>query len=410
MVRAYLSSQINKHLCVLDIPYISLNSLSDSSFLICRLMQHIYAVSTIKEMQKFNPLDSTQLRVAGYHKPGDGGGGEFHWVAGDKSTADNGLVFRSATDAPGRWHRIGSGYYDVREFGVFSASGDVTNQLQRALDACRKGGSVYIPAGHYTVSDPLMVHQSTSIIGDGLFTEIHYYGQEGTACWNAAQRSPAISLSFRSLNTLVYHENTYAFRLTGMSYSRFDLLFVHLREKNTSAYYGPSNGESPYYNVYTNCHASGPGGDENGCVGFDWGAHDDDDLAPNANQVFGGHINSVDIAVRCQGTGNIFHGQVFEMVNVGYEFDLPAKRYTATNQGISNDVFGLYTEYAKIVFHQKHPTCYFVAQTSMVTGHTKMFVGKSKDNCVLLSSHSGQLPMNRSFFQKGLEFTPLTFD
>ena len=46
----------------------------------------------------------------------------------------------------------------------------------------------------------------------------------------------------------------------------------------------------------------------------------------------------------------------------------------------------------------------------MVTGHKKMLEAKSKDNCVLLSSHSGQLPMNRSFFQKAVEFNPLTFE
>lgn len=373
-------------------------------------MQHLYAVSTINELQQFNPSDSTQLRVAGYSNAGDGGGGDFYWDDECKADADHGLVIRSKHSVNGRWRRIPSARFDVRWFGALPSSGDVSIQLQRALDACQQGGTVYIPSGDYTIRRPLLVHQGSTIVGDGLLSAVHYHGPANTACWNAATRSPATAMAFQGLNTLVYNDSTYAFRLTGMSYSRFDNLFVHLRVKNTSAYYGPSNGQSPYYNVFTNCHASGPGGTANGCVGFDWGAHDDGDLAPNANQVFGGHINSVDIAVRCQGTGNIFHGQVLEMVNVGYEFDLPPKRYSATNQGISNDVFGLYAEYAKLVFHQKHPTCYFVAQTSMVTGHEQMLESKSKDNCVLLSSHSGQLPMNRSFFQKAVEFTPLKFD
>ena len=373
-------------------------------------MQHLYAVSTINELQHFNPMDSTHLRVSGYFKAGDGGGGDFYWDEHSKEDPDNGLVIRSKDSATGRWRRIVSDRFNAKWFGVIPASGDVTIQLQRALDACRHGGSLHIPSGDYIISQPLLVHQGSSISGDGLMTAIHYHGPAKTACWNAASRSPATAMVFRGFNTLVHNEQTYAIRLTGMSYSRFDNLFIHLRAKNTSGYYGPSNGESPYYNVFINCHASGPGGTANGCVGFDWGAHDDGDLAPNANQVFGGHINSVDIAVRCQGTGNIFHGQVFEMVNVGYEFDLPAKRYNAASQGISNDVFGLYAEYAKLVFHQKHATCYFVAQTSMVTGHEQMLKCESKDNCVLLSSHSGQLPMNRSFFQKAVEFNPLKFD
>lgn len=372
-------------------------------------MQHLYAITNISELQKLNPRDAEHVRVAGYRNPADGGGGEFYWDVNSKLDVDQGHVFQSTHEISGRWRRLPSANIDVRHFGALPSSGDVSNQLQKALNACESGGTIHIPAGHYTITRPLMVHQGTTVRGDGLLTEIHYSGPKGSSCWNAAQRSPATSMSFYGLNTLVLNEHTSAFRLTGMSYSRFDLLFVHLRVPNTSAYFGPSNGESPYYNVFTNCHASGPGGDSNGCVGFDWGSQDDGDLAPNANQIFGGHVNSVDIAVRCQGTGNIFHGQVFEMVNVGYEFDLPPKRYNAQSQGISNDVIGLYAEYAKVVFEQKHETCYFIAQTAMVTGHELMLKAKSRDNCVLLSSHSGQLPMNRSFFQKAVEFKPLEF-
>ena len=192
-------------------------------------MQHIYGISTIKELQNFDPTTSTHLHVAGYFSEGDGGGGHFFWQPDETTDPDNGLVFRSHVQPRGRWRRILSSGQDVRFFGAFTSSGDVSTQFQKALDACNKGGRLYIPSGNYTISRPLEVHQGTSVIGDGLLSEIHYHGPTGTACWNAAQRSPATSMSFRGLNTLVHKNNTYAFRLTGMSYSRFDTLFVHLR-------------------------------------------------------------------------------------------------------------------------------------------------------------------------------------
>ena len=373
-------------------------------------MQHLYAVQSIAELREFDPFYSAQLRTSGYQNPGDGGGGDFYWDAEDMQPDDGGLVFKSKLTTKGRWRRISTGSWDIRQFGALPASGDVTQQFQHALDACHKGGSLYIPSGHYTIRQSLRVHQGTTVHGDGLLSEIHYYGPAKTGCWNAAQRSPATAMTFKGLNTFVHTQNTRAYTLTGMSFSRFDNLFVHLRCPNTSAYYGPANGESPYYNVFTNCHASGPGGDSNGCIAFDWAAYDDGVQAPNANQVFGGHINSLQIAVRCQGTGNIFHGQVLEMVDVGYEFDLPKNRYDDASKGISNDVMGLYTEYAKVVFEQRHETCYLTAQTCMITGHKELFHGKSKENCVLLSNHSGQLPVNRSFFEKAINFHPLEFD
>ena len=86
-------------------------------------MQHIYGISTIKELQSFDPMDSTQLRVAGYFKPGDGGGGDFYWQEDATEDPDNGLVFRSRSRQHGRWRRILSGVQDIRFFGAFAASG-----------------------------------------------------------------------------------------------------------------------------------------------------------------------------------------------------------------------------------------------------------------------------------------------
>ena len=106
-------------------------------------MQHVYGVSTIKDLLNFDPMDSTQLHVAGYFKPGDGGGGLFFWEPDSSFDPDNGWVFRSHVRPRGRWRRVQSSDHDVRFFGAFPSSGDVSKQFQQALYSCKKGGFTF---------------------------------------------------------------------------------------------------------------------------------------------------------------------------------------------------------------------------------------------------------------------------
>lgn len=186
---------------------------------------------------------------------------------------------------------------------------------------------------------------------------------------------------------------------------RFDHTFIHLRKHTTSGYYGPGDTRSPYYNVFTGCHVSGPGQeDTNGCVAFNfaWDTERQDQSA-NANQVLGGHINSCQTAVACYGTGNVFYGQVIEQCNAGYVFGLPPSRLNAASKGTVNSIAGCYTEYVKRVIVQEHETCVVTAKLTHTTGYEMVFDAKDTRNCVVLTSHDGRLAASRSLIHRRID-------
>lgn len=66
--------------------------------------------------------------------------------------------------------KLTGGVFNVKEFG---AEGDGINDdheyIQAAIDAAKQveGSTVYLPAGHYHISDPLIVYSHTRLIGSG---------------------------------------------------------------------------------------------------------------------------------------------------------------------------------------------------------------------------------------------------
>ena len=123
----------------------------------------------------------------------------------------------------------------------------------------------------------------------------------------------------------------------------------------------------------------------------------------NANQVYGGHLSTCQIAVRCLGVGNVFHGQVIESGDIGYQFDLCPARKTMAQRGIVNDVVGCYTEHVRIPIEQKHADAFVTAQMTYVTGYERVFQAESTRNCVVLSPHYGRLPQSRSVFDRRVD-------
>ena len=115
----------------------------------------------------------------------------------------------------------------------------------------------------------------------------------------------------------------------------------------------------------------------NGCVGFDF-THDRGEQmqSANANQVYGGHLSTCQVAVRCLGVGNVFHGQVIESGDVGYQFDLCPARKTMAQRGTVNDVVGCYTEHVRIPIEQKHADAFVTAQLTYVTGYERGLPGR----------------------------------
>ncbi|GIL25130.1 hypothetical protein [Actinocatenispora comari] len=80
-----------------------------------------------------HPADGAVAVVAGYHSPGDGGGGGYRWDAGATRTGNGGTVLDPARGKArrGRWLALHTGTVDFRRFGV---TGPTTN-ADTALDA-----------------------------------------------------------------------------------------------------------------------------------------------------------------------------------------------------------------------------------------------------------------------------------
>jgi hypothetical protein len=115
------------------------------------------AVRTIRDLD--NPPSAeaeTIALVAGYHAPGDGGGGMFIWQSGATDRPDGGLVIGPVRgDLPGRWRRVHDGPIDVRMFGARGdGKADDTSAIQAAIDAAT-GARVHIPAGTWLVTRTL---------------------------------------------------------------------------------------------------------------------------------------------------------------------------------------------------------------------------------------------------------------
>ncbi len=119
------------------------------------VLSNTYAVNiaALKAIDVSEIAGNTQISVAGYYAPGDGGGGIFYYDAGSSAT-DNGGTIIAPTVGSGRWKRIYSDTINVKHFG---AKGDgVTNdndafRLASNLISTAGGGTLLIPPGTYIV-------------------------------------------------------------------------------------------------------------------------------------------------------------------------------------------------------------------------------------------------------------------
>ena len=371
-------------------------------------MEHLFVVDSLAELQTVPPDSGQYVQVAGYHQPGDGGGGLFRWTP-QPAVANLGTVLASDHSEAGHWQRLYSGAIDVRWFGASGDGRDDTAALQSALDTAAGGATVIVPSGLYRVRRPLKLHQGVALIGDGLGSVLQYDGPAATGCLQSHQPAKSWAFHVARLNIEVQTEAAYGIDLRGMSYSRFDDLHLHLRASNTSGFFGPGNGVSPYYNLFTACHIAGTSDwSTNQCVGFDFSSDDAEQRqSANANSVIGGRISTCQIAVRCLGTGNMFYGQVLESGADGYVFDVPPGRLQDAQLGTSNDIIGCYSEHVERVIVQKHRSCFVNALLTMVTGYRQVFEAIDTTNCIVITSHDGSLPQSRSFVDRRIDFRQL---
>jgi len=368
-------------------------------------MDHLFSVNRLSDLVPILPGGDESVYVLGHARPGDGGAGLFSWRPGSRAQIDNGIVVGDPNRDRGRWHRMETDPINVRWYGAVGDGTDVTDALQRALNAAAQGGTVRLPSGVYSVKQPLQMHQGTTLVGDGLLSVLQYTGPANTGCLQSAVPQRNCAFHIARLNVEIQTPQSWGIDLRGMSFSRFDHVSVHLRRERTAGFYGPGDGQSPYYNLFTACHISGTGDESNnGCVGFLFTFDQARKYqSANANQVLGGHINTCQTAVACYGTGNVFYGQVIEQSRDGYRFGLPPGRLRDASKGTSNGIAGCYTEYVRQVIVQEHESCFVTAELVHTTGYEKVFSGQSTANSIVITGHDGRVPQSRSFVHRRID-------
>jgi hypothetical protein len=103
-------------------------------------------VNTIADLKALTPSDTRCIIVLGYHKPNDGGGGNFFWDKEFPENEDGGTIIRPNLpefSEKGRWRRIINEPISVKWFG---AIGDGlrpdTEATQNAIGAMKPGGEL----------------------------------------------------------------------------------------------------------------------------------------------------------------------------------------------------------------------------------------------------------------------------
>ncbi|GAA3469562.1 hypothetical protein [Nonomuraea roseola] len=103
----------------------------------------VLTAGTVAELLAFTKVeDGTLVQVAGYHRPGDGGGMLTRWDAASSSAPNGGTVLGSG--AKGRWLMVHDGVLDFRKFGLF----DTETPADAALDAMVNDPAVHRVEAH----------------------------------------------------------------------------------------------------------------------------------------------------------------------------------------------------------------------------------------------------------------------
>ncbi|MFE7106978.1 peptidase C14 [Streptomyces sp. NPDC057575] len=107
----------------------------------------VLRADTVAALRALNtkPLDDgTQVLIAGYHTPGDGGSMAVRWDKKSTTAHNGGTVIAPAKTGTGRWHQLHTGTLDFRTFGHF----DAKTPADAALDAVIADNSVHRIEAH----------------------------------------------------------------------------------------------------------------------------------------------------------------------------------------------------------------------------------------------------------------------
>ncbi|MFE6979384.1 peptidase C14 [Streptomyces sp. NPDC057682] len=106
---------------------------------------HLDTVTALRALNTHPLKNGTQVLLAGYRTPGDGGGMLLRWNTTSTTPHNGGTVITPATTPKtGRWHQLHNGTLDFRTFGHF----DAETPADTALDAMVNDPHVHRIEGH----------------------------------------------------------------------------------------------------------------------------------------------------------------------------------------------------------------------------------------------------------------------
>jgi hypothetical protein len=124
----------------------NINSSSNQELLIVNTIADLKAIDT-------TTLANSTVFVLGYYVPNDGGEGNFTFVSGSVTTADNGVVIQP-TVGSGRWFRICDSEINILWYGAKgNGATDCSSQIQAAnAYADAQSWNLFVPEGTFVIN------------------------------------------------------------------------------------------------------------------------------------------------------------------------------------------------------------------------------------------------------------------
>ncbi len=235
------------------------------------------AVSNIAGLEDFTTttlITGSQLSVAGYYTPGDGGGGIFYYDSTSTATPNGGTIF-SPNGGVGRWFRILQGRaISVKYFGAKGdGTTDDTTALQAAFTAMRAAApniSLSFDPGIYQCGSTLLVEgNQVKIIGNNAKIRA-FQAIGGGAVLKVGDGLAGAAIEFLVVNDLYVDANGNAdFGIYIVESQNISFSNVTANTGTTAAWYidgSAAGGSLRVINItFTNCFAGSATGN---CYGY----------------------------------------------------------------------------------------------------------------------------------------------
>lgn len=196
----------------------------------------------------------TPVWVSGYYTPGDGGGGLFVGQTGQATGfyKDDGgsVIVPTGGDGSAAWVRVVTPDISILCFGAKrnDATQAAVNNVafQKALlYAGSTGAGLYVPAGRYTLTQPLTTTTQLHMYGDGAASVLDFSAYAGGGGTNMLGLSGSLS-ALPAVGTLTSGSNVLSFS-TPVTLAEGDVVVIHNTAAGSFTYITPTSAGVPIY-------------------------------------------------------------------------------------------------------------------------------------------------------------------